>query len=76
MAAWYPWVAVLRLSCAIVFVGSVTDVLYVGGQGWLRSLPFPLGPCGKRKELEIVTHQGRDGGSQLSSERCGVPAHA
>ena len=76
MAAWYPWVAVLRLSCAIVFVGSVTDVLSVGGQSGRRPLPFPRAPRVKREELEIDTHQGRDGGLQWSIERCGVPAHA
>jgi hypothetical protein len=30
MAAWYPWIVLLHLSCAIVFVGAVTfEVLVV-----------------------------------------------
>src|SRR3546814_14116998 len=31
MAAWYPWIVLLHLACAIVFVGAVTfEVLELG----------------------------------------------
>ena len=32
MAAWYPWIVLLHLSCAIIFVGAVTfEVLVIEG---------------------------------------------
>ncbi len=30
MGAWYPWIVLLHLACAIVFVGAVTFEVLVG----------------------------------------------
>lgn len=44
MAAWYPWILLLHLSCAIIFVGAVVFEVVV-----IESL---------KKHFDIVTMQG------------------
>ena len=44
MAAWYPWILLLHLSCAIIFVGAVVFEVVV-----IESL---------KKHFDIITMQG------------------
>ncbi len=58
MAAWYPWILLLHLSCAIIFVGAVVFEVVV-----IESL---------KKHFDIITMQGLEQ-AVMARVRCFMP---
>ncbi|MBS0569653.1 MAG: hypothetical protein JSS28_03530 [Proteobacteria bacterium] len=54
MAAWYPWIVLLHLACAIVFVGAVAFEVLV-----LEGLHARLGPDAMERIEQAVMERAR-----------------